>query len=47
MVTQEKHVDAYGQTFLYGSQVVGKYFKQKTFTHMSNVIEVKHTSIPI
>jgi hypothetical protein len=30
MVIEDKHVDAYGQMFLYGSQVViGKYFKQQ------------------
>jgi hypothetical protein len=50
MVAQEKHVDAYGQMFFYGSQVViGKYFKQQVgvHTHMSNVTKVKLTSIPI
>jgi hypothetical protein len=30
MVIEKKHVDAYGQMFIYGSQVViGKYFKQQ------------------
>jgi hypothetical protein len=30
MVAQEKHIDAYGQMFIYGSQVAnGKYFKQQ------------------
>ncbi len=30
MVAQEKHVDAYGQMFLFGSQfVIDKYFKQQ------------------
>jgi hypothetical protein len=30
MVAHGKHVDAYGQMFLYGSQIViGKYFKQQ------------------
>jgi hypothetical protein len=30
MVIEDKHVDAYGQMFLYSNQVViGKYFKQQ------------------
>jgi hypothetical protein len=30
MVTEEKHVDIYGQMFFYNSQVfIGKYFKQQ------------------